>query len=79
MSDAKNSFPFCIYNQNKIKYFPRQSLEKITFCVISSDSIFFLFGISPIARQLISHKKQILLSLSRGKYCFIHLENCKDT
>ena len=27
---------------------PRQSLEKFTFCIKSSDSIFFLLGLSPI-------------------------------
>jgi hypothetical protein len=30
-------------------------------------------------RQLIWHKKYILLSLSRGKYCLNHLENWKET
>ena len=30
-------------------------------------------------RQLIWQKKEILISLSHGKYCLIHLENWKDT
>ena len=33
-------------HQNPI--FPRQSLKRYTFCVESTDSIFFLLGLTPI-------------------------------
>ena len=46
---------------------PRQSIKKFTFCVKSSDLIFFLLGLSPIVN----------LSLLRGKYCLISLEIVK--
>ena len=35
------------YIESKI-VFPRQSLKRVTFCVKSSDSIFYLSGLSPI-------------------------------
>ena len=49
----------------------RQSLKRFTFCVKSSDSIFFLLGLSPIVNWF------DIKSLSRGKYCLIHLEIVK--
>ena len=55
-------------------FFPRQSLKWFTFRVKSGDSIFFLFGLC----QLIWHKNEIYLSVSRGKYCLTHLEIVKD-
>ena len=57
--------------------FPRQSLEKIYLsCQIKWLKNFLVWSFS--YRQLIWHKKSILLSLTRGKYCLIHLEYCKD-
>ena len=57
-----------------IKYilFPRQSLERFTSRVKSSDSIFFLLGLSPIVNYFEIESKS--LSIFRGRYCFIHLE-----
>ena len=34
------------------KYFPRQSLKRLTFLVKLSDSIFFLLGLSPIVKLI---------------------------
>ena len=58
------------------KFIPRQSLKRFTFCVKLSDPIFFLSGLSPIVK-LISHEKQIFLSILHGKYCVIHLKIVK--
>ena len=64
---------FTLYNEI---IFPLQSLERFTFLVKLSDSIFFLLGLSPIVK-LIWHEKQIFLSILRGKYYLIHLEIVK--
>ena len=56
-------------------FFPRQSLKRFTFCVKSSDSIFFLFGF--LLSSINWTWKVNLLSLSRGKYCLIHLKMVK--
>ena len=46
-----NSNAFYKKNKVTIAYFPRQSLKRCTVRVKSSDSIFFLLGITPIINQ----------------------------
>ena len=38
--------------------FTRQSLKRFTFCVKSSDSIFFIIGLSPIVNQFDKKKSK---------------------
>ena len=45
--------------------------------VKSSDPIFFLLGLSPIVNKFDTKSKS--LSLSRGNYRLIYLENLKET
>ena len=55
--------------------FPRQSLKRFTFRVKSSDSTFFLLGLSPIVNKF--DKKMNLFKPFSGKFCLIHLEIVK--
>ena len=57
--------------------FQRQSLKKFAFRVKSSDSIFFLLGLSPIVNKFDIKSFSFLRSPLRGKYCLNHLEILK--
>ena len=55
-------------------YFPHQSLKRFTFCVKSSDLIFFMFGFSPIVNQF--DKKINLIKPFTQKILFNLLKKC---
>ena len=67
--------PHCLWSEFQ-KYFARQSLKKNTFRVKSSNSIFFLLGLSSIVNYF-DIKSKFFEVVLRGKYYLINLEIVK--